>query len=121
MAILDNQSYECEYYLRVPNGYEADNLPVFFKAELVSDKEKTYNQSLSALMTPSVRLMLRTASKHIGGFSDGQEVKGYVKFQGDLYQVQSISYDMKSQNGLAVGKFSKAHAEMNAIKVLVLI
>jgi hypothetical protein len=53
--------------------------------------------------------------------SEGEIVKGYVEFQKDIYQVQSISYELVGHAGLAAGKFSKKHTEKNAIKVLVLV
>jgi hypothetical protein len=52
---------------------------------------------------------------------EGEIVKGYVEFQNDLYQVQSVSYELVGHAGLAAGKFSKSHSEKNAIKVLVLV
>lgn len=121
MAILDNQSFPCKFYLRVPNGDETNNLPIFFKAELVGDKEKNYNQTIANMITPSTKIVLRTASPYIYGHRNGKEVKGFVVFQGDVYQVQNISYDEKTQNGLGVGKFSKEHGERNAIKVIFLV
>jgi hypothetical protein len=52
---------------------------------------------------------------------EGEIVKGYVEFQGDIYQVQTVSYDFNHNASLEAGRFSKAHTEKNAIKVLVLV
>lgn len=121
MALLNNQFYICKFYKRIPNETEPDNVPIIFKAELVSDKERTYSQRLQGLFSSNSRIVLRTDSSLIHEWNNGEELRGFVEFQGDLYQVQSIAYDYSVVNSLGAGRFSKKHTQQNAIKVLSLI
>jgi len=121
MALLNNQFYDCKYYKRLPNDSDTTNVPLLFKAELVSDKEKQYSQRLQGLFVGNSRVVLRTDSELIYEWNDGEELRGFVEFQGDIYQVQNISYDYAVVNSLGAGRFSKQHTQKNAIKVLSLV
>lgn len=121
MAILNNQSFDCVYWKRLPNDSDKGSEPVYFKATIVSDKEKSYNQRISGLITPNTRLVLRTSSPLIYSWGNGRDILGYIDFQGDRYQVQTISYDTRNTFGLGAGKFSKQHTEENAVKVITLV
>lgn len=121
MAIINNKNYPCKFYKRAPNSQDATNVPIFFMAELVSDKERAYNQKILNFVTPSTRFVIRTDSRLIYDWNDGQGVRGYVEFQGDIYQVQNIMYDLSTQSGLGAGRFSKQQAEANAIKTMALV
>jgi len=104
----------------MPNSQDTDNLGISFRAELVSDKERAFNQRISNLITPTTRMVLRTDSKMIYDWVDGKGVRGFVELQGDIYQVQAMRFDYATQSGLSAGTFSKEHSERNAVKVLVL-
>ena len=120
MALITSPSYECKMFLRTSDGSERrDNTPVIFMAQVVGNKEKAYRQ-IMGFTTPTTRLVLRTDSEDIYSFKQGQGVLAQVEFQGDIYQVQSITYDISNAFGLSAGKFTKEHNERNAIKVLVL-
>lgn len=124
MALITNKYFQCKFWKRIPNESTTntvDNEPIHFRAELVSDREKTYSQRLQNLITEQTRLILRTDSKQIYDWQNGEAIRGYVEFQGDIYQVQSITYDYNNQAGIGVGKFSKGHSERNAIKIITLL
>lgn len=121
MALLNNQFFHCKFYKRIPNDSDTTNIPIFFKAELISDKEKQYSQRLQGLFSSNSRVVLRTDSPLIYEWADGQEIRGYVEFQGDIYQVQTIAYDYSVVNSIGAGKFSKKHTQQNALKVLSLL
>lgn len=122
MALLSSKSYRCKFYKRLPNqNTETVDEPINFRAEVISDKDKSLGSRIQNLLTPNVRLVIRTDSKLIFDSYEGEIVKGYVEFQGDLYQVQSVSYELNHHASLSAGRFSKAHTEKNAIKVLVLV
>lgn len=120
MALLGNQFYPCKLYKRFPNSIEADNVPILFYAELVSEKEKHYSQTIRGMITPGTRFVIRTDSSEIYEYINGNAVRGFIDFQGDVLHIQNISYDMSTQSGLAGGEFSKEHCERNAIKILAL-
>jgi hypothetical protein len=122
MALISNKFFQCKFYKRLPNqNTQVVDEPIHFKAELISDKDKQLSSRIQNLLTPNVRIILRTDSKLLFDSYEGEIVKGYVEFQNDLYQVQSVSYELVGHAGLAAGKFSKKHTEKNAIKVLVLV
>jgi len=122
MALLNNQFYHCRFWKRLPNSTtEVQKESIFFKAQLISDKERTFNQKIANLFTPQTKLALRTDSKSIFENEKGDGVRGYVEFQGDIYQIQAISYDQTEPSSLGSGRFSKKHTEKNAIKVITLI
>lgn len=118
MSLLNGQYYVCKFFFRYPNSIEEQENFITFRAQLVGEKEKINNQRLIGLMTSKTRFVLRTNSKHIYTREDGKEVKGYVEFQGDLYQVEKIGYDLNNQNELGGGRFSKMHTEKNAYKII---
>lgn len=120
MALITAPSYECKMFLRATNDSGRNsNSPIVFMAQVVGNKEKTYRQVMG-FMTPNTRLVLRTDSPDIYTSNVGQEILSQVEFQGDIYQVQSVTYDNSNAFGLGAGKFSKEHNERNAVKVIVL-
>lgn len=122
MALIQNQHFTCKLWKRLPNSTtETDNTPIIFKAELISEQERTFNQRIANLFTPQTKQAIRTDSKQIYDFNDGESIRGYVELQGDTYQIQSIQYDLINPSSLGAGKFSKAHNERNAIKVILLV
>ncbi len=122
MALISNKHFLCKFYKRLPNqNTQVTDEPIYFKAELISDKDKSLTSRIQNLLTNNVRIILRTDSKHIYESNESEIVKGYVEFQDDIYQVQSISYEIIGHAGLGVGRFSKKHTEKNAIKILVLV
>lgn len=121
MALITAPSYECKMFLRGSNdSSRGDSSPIVFMAQVVGNKEKSYRQVMG-MITPSVRLVLRTDSPDITATANGQDVLSQVEFQGDIYQVQSVTYDNSNAFGLGAGKFSKEHNERNAVKVIVLL
>ncbi|NCA95551.1 MAG: hypothetical protein EOM74_01075 [Methanomicrobia archaeon] len=121
MAILNNQSFECKLYKRVPNSAEAQETGIIFYAELISNNEISQSPKLTNLRVQNARFMLRTSSTNVWDFSDGKLEKGYVLFQGGIYQIQTIEFDYNQAASFGAGRFSKEYAERNAIKILVLV
>jgi hypothetical protein len=118
MSLLNGQYYVCKFYYRYPNTDENHQNYIVFRAQIVGDKERNQGQRLIGMFTTKTKFILRTNSKHIYTRDDGKEIKGYVEFQGDLYQVERISYDLNNQNELGGGRFSKMHSEKNAYKII---
>lgn len=122
MALINNKYFQCKFWKRLPNqATETVEEPIYFRAELISDKDKTLSSKFQNFFSPDVRIVLRTDSKLIFDSYEGEIVKGYVEFQGDIFQIKSISYDLVNHAGIGGNRFSKKHTEKNAIKVLVLI
>ena len=93
MAILNNQSHECRLYKRVPNSSEMNNVGMVFYAELVSDDELSHTQRIANLRTPETKKTIRTSSTNVYDFVDGKLERGYVLFQGVIYQIQNVVFD----------------------------
>ena len=121
MAIITAPSYECKLFLRTSDSdARKETTPIVFMAQVVGNREKSYKQVMG-FVTPQTRLVIRTSSPDIYSFRNGQLILGEVEFQGDIYQVQSITYDNSNAFGLSAGKFSREHNERNAIKVITLV
>ena len=118
MSLLTGQYYLCKFFFRYPNTDEEHENYITFRAQIIGEKERSQNQRLIGMFTNKTRFVLRTNSKHIYTRYDGKEIKGYVEFQGDLYQVERIAYDLNNQNELGGGRFSKMHSEKNAYKII---
>ncbi len=122
MALIANKYFTCKLWKRMPDSTtDTANTPIIFKAALISEKERTYNQRISNLFTPQTRQAIITDSKQIYEFNDGESVRGFVELQGDLYQIEKIQFDMVNISSLGGGKFSKEHNERNAIKIITLV
>jgi hypothetical protein len=122
MALISNKYYLCKFYKRIPDQLtEVQEEPIYFRAELISDMDKSLMAKIQNLLTPNVRLVIQTDSKAVFDSYEGKTTKGYVEFQGDIYQVQSITYRLTNPSSLGSGRFSKRRNDKNAIKIMVLV
>ena len=121
MALITAPSYECKLYKRGINDADRNAAsPIVFMAQIVGNKEKTYRQVMG-FITPNTRLVIRTDSPEIYSGLSGENILAEIDIQGDIYQVQSITYDNSNAFGLGAGKFSREHNEQNAVKVITLV
>lgn len=118
MALISNEFYTCRFYPRTPNGTETVGEAPYFKAELISAKDRSYVTKAPNLFTTQTRFALRTDAKIDFENADFKGVRGFIEFQGEIYQIQNISYELTDQSGLGGGRFTKKHTERNAIKLI---
>lgn len=118
MALISNEYFTCRFYPRTPNGIETTGEAPYFKAELISAKDRSYIAKAPNLFTSQTRFVLRTDAKIDFENADFKGVRGFVEFQGEIYQIQNISYEYQDQSGLGGGRFTKKHTERNAIKLI---
>jgi hypothetical protein len=118
MALITNEFHLCRFYPRTFNGTETVAEAPYFKAELITAKDRSYVVKAPNLFTTQTKFVLRTDAKIDFENADFKGVRGYVQFQGEIYQIQNISYELNDQSGLGAGRFSKKHTERNAVKLI---
>lgn len=124
MALLSNQYYTCYFFKRNPNSDDKTNIPIVFRAEIISEKDISRSSILTNSFQKEYRLVLRTDSKDIYDFREkdkGDAIYGWVRFQGDDFICESMQIDSNVPNSLQARRFSRAHNEKNAVKILRLI
>jgi hypothetical protein len=118
MALIANEFHLCRFYARTPNGIETTSEAPYFKAELISAKDRSYIAKAPNLFTTQTKFVLRTDAKIDFENLDFKGVRGFIEFQGDIYQIQNISYELSDQSGIGAGRFTKRHTERNAVKLI---
>jgi hypothetical protein len=115
MPILSGRYFECKVWHRKNNSNQYEEVPVTFRAKIVSDVNSSKNQIMPGINNSMPSLVIETI--------DLDKVEMYDKIQvlDDVYQVERIM-TKKTQSPYTMGahKFNNKHIKEKLPKVIYL-